>query len=175
MTELDRTWAKSQIEAMADGSLPAEAERRMRILMNCDPEIREAVERARSLRLELRRLAHVRTPGGMLGRLWSIPSANRRHRTYWIPATAVATIAAVALGSSLWLTDRGPSAEDLARQEAMQDFTIAMMYLQKSALMARNEVNEAVGSGMLDAWTVTRDAIGQADDSSDKGEQDDVD
>ena len=29
MTELDRTWAESQIEAMAEGSLSAEAERRM--------------------------------------------------------------------------------------------------------------------------------------------------
>lgn len=175
MTELDRSWAKSQIEAMADGSLPAEAERRMRTVMNGDPEIREAVEHARALRLELRQLAAVGVPRGLLGRLWQIPSARRRRRACWMPAAALATIAAVALGASLWLTDRGPSDEELARREALQEFTIAMAYLQKSALMASNEVNEAVGSGMLDALAMTRGAIRPADSDRDEGERDDVD
>jgi hypothetical protein len=31
-----------------------------------------------------------------------------------------------------------------------------MAYLQKSALLATNEVNEAVGSGVLDALAVSR-------------------
>ena len=34
---------------------------------------------------------------------------------------------------------------------AVQDFTIAVSYLQKSMVMANNQINEAVGGGVLGA------------------------
>jgi len=175
MTELDRTWAKTQIEAMADGSLSAEAARRMRTLMNCDPGIRAEVERARALRLDLKALAGVPVPKGLRRKLWRIPAAERPRRSYWMPAAALASVAAVALGVGLFLEARGPSEEELAREAALQDFAIAMEYLQRSALMARNEVNEAVGSGVMDALAMSRGAIRQSAAGIDEGEQDNDD
>lgn len=161
MTKLDQNWARTQVEAMADGSLSAEAERRMRALINCDPELRAQVQRARALRQELRSLANRRAPRGLARRLWQIPAAERPRGFLWAPAMAMASIAAVALTAGLLLRNPGPSPEELAREAAVQDFALVVAYLQKSALVARNEVNEAVGYGMADALATSRGAIGR--------------
>ena len=176
MTELDKRWAKSQVEAMADDDLSAEAERRMRILMRIDPEIRSEVERARALRLELRALAKAPAPRGLMFRLWRIPSAHRRpQRLVWKPAMALAGIAAIGLTVAILNSPQGPTAEELAREAAIQDFTIAVAYLQKSVLMARNEVNAAVGSGMMEALETSRGAVGRQNAGSSEGVRGNVD
>lgn len=173
MTELDRTWAESQIEAMAEGSLPAEAERRMLAAMDRDPGLAERVERARVLRRALRGLADVPVPRGLWWRLWRIPTANRPRRNgiegMWLPTAGVlATAVVAALSINVFLGTEGPSAEEEA---AVRDITIALAYLQKSALMASNEVNEAVGSGMLDALAMSRGMLDRQEVDTINGEQ----
>ena len=175
MTELDRNWARSQVEAMADGSLTADAERRMRTLMNCDPDIRAQVERARALRLELRALASRRAPQGLARKLWQIPAADRPRGYFWAPATAVASIAVVAITAALLLYDPGPSPEQLAQEAAVQDFALVVAYLQKSAMVARNEVNEAVGYGVADALATSRGLMERPVGATGKGVQGNVD
>jgi hypothetical protein len=90
-------------------------------------------------------------------RLWQIPSRNRSVGSLvWVPAAFVAAAASVALTLNLFFGISGPTAEEQAQAAAVEDFTIVMAYLQKSALMATNEVNEAVGSGVLEALAVSR-------------------
>lgn len=175
MSKLDRSWAESQIEAMADGSLSPEAEQRMRSLIDADPEIGARVARARSLRRELGALRGGPVPRGLLGRLWQIPAAGRPKRPAFMPAAAFAALAAAALAVSLFMSIRGPTAEELAREAAVQDFVVAMAYLQKSVTIAQNEVNQAVGSGMLSAIEVSREVMEASPGSGDEGEQEDVD
>ena len=175
MTELDRNWARSQVEAMADGSLSADAERRMRALIHCDPELKAQVERARALRLELRALTSRRAPRGLARRLWQIPAANRPRTLLWAPATALASLAVVAITAGLLIYDPGPTREELARDAAVQDFALVVAYLQKSALVARNEVNAAVGYGMADALATSRSAIERPAADTVKGADSNVD
>ena len=82
----------------------------------------------------------------------------------------VRAISALTVSILFGIEGQRPSEQELAREAAIQDFAIAMAYLQKSALVARNEVNEAVGAGMMGAWAVGRDAIGQTGLESDEGE-----
>jgi anti-sigma factor RsiW len=173
MTKLDSAWARTQVEAMVDGNLAEAAEQRMRALMQADPELAAEVERARGLRRELKALRRVTVPRGLGGRLWRIPNEQRPRVSFsWVPATGIAAVASLALTVSILFGIEGqrPSEQELAREAAIQDFAIAMAYLQKSALVARNEVNEAVGAGMMGAWAVGRDAIGQTGLESDEGE-----
>ncbi|HEX5421524.1 MAG TPA: hypothetical protein VFY39_16145, partial [Gammaproteobacteria bacterium] len=53
-TDLDSSWAWSQAEAMADGSLGGRERRRMRRHMQADPELRQAVNAARAVSIALR-------------------------------------------------------------------------------------------------------------------------
>jgi len=175
MTELDRAWARTQVEAMADRSLSPEAERRMRALMASDPELAAEVERAAMLRQSLRALVRRPAPKGQFRRLWQIPTADRPRAAYWAPASVLATVAAVAVAIGIFRIGPGPSPDDLAREQAMQDFAIAMAYLQKSATMASNEVNEAVGIGVLDAWSIGRGTIRDSVSRGMQGEQDNDD
>jgi anti-sigma factor RsiW len=170
MTKLDRTWAMTQIEAMADGSLSAEAERRMQALLNCDPALRAQVEQARAIRRDLRALAARPVPRGLLRRLWRIPVANRPEHSYWMPATALASVAVIALSVGLFFNLQRPTPEDLAREAAVKEFVVAVAYLQKSVVMAQNEVNEAVGSGVLSALEVSRGMMATSQTESDQGE-----
>lgn len=174
MTELDRTWAETQIEAMADGSLSAGAKRRMLAAIDRDPALAERIERARALRRALRGLAGEPVPRGLWWRLWRIPTADRPRRSglegMWTPTAGVlATAVVAALGINVFLGTQGPSAEQEAA--AVRDITIAIAYLQKSALMASNEVNEAVGSGVLDALAMSRGMLDREEVDGSNGEQ----
>ena len=175
MTELDRAWARSQVEAMADGSLTAESERRMRTLMAADPTLAAEVERARQLRREIRALTRTPVPRGLGRRLWRIPAADRPRAGYWAPATVLASVAAVAVLVGVLMDEPGPSPEQLAREAALKDFAMAMAYLQKSATMASNEVNQAVSGGVLDAWAIGRGMIRDSVARGMEGEQDNED
>lgn len=174
MTELDRTWAESQIEAMAEGSLSAEGKRRMLAAIERDPALAARVEQARALRRALRELAGAPVPRGLWWRLWRIPTADRPRRSgiegMWMPTAGVlATAVVAALGIGVFIGTEGPSAEQEAA--AVRDFSIAMAYLQKSALMASNEVNEAVGSGVLDALAMSRGMLDREEVEDTDGEQ----
>ena len=174
MTELDRTWAESQIEAMAEGSLSAEAERRMLAAMDRDEGLKQRVRHAQDLRRMLRGLGAPPVPRGLWWRLWQIPSVDRPRRlNAWAPAGVLATAVVVALGIGGLLDTQGPAPEDPAATAAVQDFAIAMAYLQKSTLMASNEVSEAVGSGVLDALAMSRGMLDRAEIGDFNGEQDD--
>jgi anti-sigma factor RsiW len=169
MTELDHRWARLQIEAMADGSLSPGATRRMRALLNRDPDLARQLDCAIALRRQLRRLADTPVPRGLARRLWRIPSVDRGSRNFWLPATAVAGIASLTLALGLFFFQPGPSSEQLAREAAAEDFAIVVAYLQKSVLLARNELNETVGTEMMDALAMSRRAIRRADDEIDEG------
>jgi anti-sigma factor RsiW len=175
MSELDQRWANLQIEAMADGSLSPDAARRMRALMERDPGLAQQLAEAQALRRKLRRLSNTPVPRGLARRLWGIPATGRRQSVVWMPAIAVAGIASLAVALGLMLYRPGPSPEELARNAAVQDFAIAVAYLQKSVLLARNEVNETVGSEMMDALAMSRGAIQRADESNEEGAQNDRD
>jgi anti-sigma factor RsiW len=175
MSNIDRTWAETQIESLADGSLTPEAERRMRALIASDPELAGAVERARALRRELREIRGRRVPRGLWRRLWQIPAADRPGESYFAPVTVLATVAVAALGLSLFLRNPGPSPEEIAQQQAIKDFAVATAYLQQSMLLARNEVNQAVGTGVLEALAMSRGAMIDAEANRDSGDEDNVD
>jgi hypothetical protein len=70
----------------------------------------------------------------------------------------------------VFLALQRPSPDDLAREAAVKDFVIAVAYLQKSAVVAQNEVNEAVGSGVLSALEVSRGVLATSQNGSDQGE-----
>jgi anti-sigma factor RsiW len=173
MTELDHRWATLQIEALADGSLSPDAERRMRDLIQRDPDLARQLERAIMLRRELRQLVHGPVPKGLARRLWSIPAAGRPRSGFWLPALAAAGIGALALTLGLLLYRPGPSPEELAGQAAAADFAIVVAYLQKSVLVARDEVNKTIGTEMVDALTISSRAMSRTDESKQRAGQND--
>jgi anti-sigma factor RsiW len=176
MTELDQTWAESQIEAMADGTLAPDAERRMLAAMARDPRLAASVERARVLRRELRRLPAVSVPPRLVWRLWRIPATERKLMNgLWMPIAFVAAAASVALTLNVFFGVQRPSADDAARAAAVEDFTIVMAYLQKSAVLATNEVNQAVGSGVRDALAVSRGMLDRTETDVSQGDKQNVD
>ena len=177
VTNLDQTWAQSQVEAMADGSLSPDAERRMRAAMERDPRLAASVSAAVEIRQQLRGLANVAVPRGLWWRLWRIPSADRKFSGMsWLPAGAVAALAVAAIGANLFLQSPEPVLDDAAQAAAVQDFAIVVAYLQKSAVMARNEVNDAVGSGVLSALAASRGMLDRTNEFDvSKGEQDNDD
>lgn len=173
MTELDQRWATLQIEALADGSLSPDAERRMRELIRANPDLARQLDEAVALRRQLRRLSRAPVPKGLGWRLWSIPSAGRRRSGFWLPATALAGVASLALALGLLFYSRGPSEEELAREAAAQDFALVVAYLQKSVVVAREGVNKTVGSEMVNALEKSRRAIRRVgEDSAEGGESD---
>jgi len=160
VTDLEAQWAWSRVEAMADGGLSRNERRRMLAAMAADPELARAVQAATALRRELTRLAHVATPPGLRRRLLGIPGDARRTAPWIRPAAAWAVgLAGVAtVVAALALLHARPEQEPLPevartkeQAEAIEDFTLAMKYLQKSAALASAEVTTAVGGSLHDA------------------------
>ena len=175
MTELDRSWAESQIEAMADDSLSAEAKKRMTAAMQRDPALAKRVEQARALRAALRGIQSPPVPKGLFLKLWRIPVNERQaYGGFWKPAGVLATVLIAVLGANLYWQTPEP-AIDPEQAAAIQDFAIAVAYLQKSAVMARNEINETVGSTVLSALAASQGMIDQTSDRNAEGEQANVD
>ena len=176
MTSLDQAWARSQVDAMADGSLSPDAERRMRAAMERDPKLAASVSAAEALRYQLRKLSSVPVPRGLWWRLWRIPSVDRGFSGMaWIPAGVLAAAAVAVISSNLFFAAPEPVLNDAEQVAAVQDFALVVAYLQKSAVVARNEVNEAVGSGVLSALAVSRGMLDRTEFEVSKGEQDNVD
>ena len=161
---------------MAEGSLSAAAEERMRAAMSQDASLAGQVAAARALKRDLAALRSAPVPRGLWWRLWRIPNAGRkRTNTIWMPAGALVTALVVVIGANLYLQGPEPALDQVAQQEAVEDFVIAVAYLQKSALMARNEVNEAVGSSVLSALAVSRGIMDRSETGISEGEGNDED
>lgn len=164
MTERDLSeeWARTQLEAWADGSLTRENRERMAAALAADPQLRAAAERAAAVHRALRQLPQAPLPRGLRGRLLAIPG-----RSAWpvfaLPAAAAVAVAVVA---ALWLRPETPPPIDAERVAAMQDFETAMRYLQRSARITENEVTSALGAGLRDAVATSREALGQATDET---------
>lgn len=161
--KLESEWARSQIEAYVDGSLAGEDAARMRAALEKDRSLAAAVERARHVRSELRALPEPSAPRGLLWRLLVIPGAPR---TPWLWATAPLMAGALAVGVVLWVAEPPAPPRD-ERAVAIQEFQVAMTYLQRTAEVTRDEVGGALLHGISEALTVGRDAM--LDDESENG------
>ena len=162
--DLNREWARSQIEAWADGSLAGESLERMNAALAADTRLKAAAERALAVRRALHESRAERMPGGLRRRLLAIPSLEPRRSTYWwaLPAAAVgAAIVAVAL--SLWPAAPPPLDQ---RAAAVQDFELAMRYLRDSASVTQIDVTTALGTGLQEALIKSRDSLERTTDET---------
>lgn len=161
MTELDTRWAWTQVEAMAEGSLSRQDERRMRAALGQDRELRAAVERARGLRRELRRLGRAPVPRSLYGRLLGIagPRAAGRRPTIAVWSWTSAAAAASAVAAALVLMTQPEPADD-PRTAALRDFELAMAYLHKSYEIAGEQVKRAMERELREALGVNTERGG---------------
>ncbi len=163
--DLNEEWARSQLEAWADGSLPGEGRERMAAALAADPKLRAAAERAVAVQRALRASSPARMPAGLRRRLLAIPAGSSNvWRGLALPAAASVAAALVAV---VWLWPEPPSPQEDPRVAAVaQDLELAMRYLQKSARITENEVANALGSGLREAVDATRAAVGRETDET---------
>jgi len=158
--DLNEEWARTQLEAWADGSLTGESRARMAAAIATDPRLKAAAERAAAVRRALREPEAVSMPRGLRGRLLAIPGqAPRARRSLFVPALVSAGAAAAVVAAVLWLTPQPPARVDPRVAAVTQDVETALRYLQKTASITQGHVSSAVGSGFGDAFTVTREAL----------------
>lgn len=155
-------WAWTQIEAMADDSLAAAERAGMSAAMAADSALRAEVDAARRLAAELRRLPRARPPHGMLARLLAVPG---RSRNAWSALAAPLGAAAVAAIGVLLVTavQQAPDPEAEAQAEAIREFALAMTYLQRSAVVTRDEVGGQVGMSLTSVLMASRDSLAEVD------------
>jgi hypothetical protein len=141
----------------------------MRAEMGRDPRLQDAVERASMLRRRLRRLSDEPVPLKATLALLRIPREASVERWsgggLWAAATVTVVVLAVVL-RVLWPENPSPA----QRIAAVQEFEVAMTYLQRSAALTRREVTEAVGNGLQEALNVGREALPE-DESNTGGEE----
>jgi anti-sigma factor RsiW len=158
MTERDLSeeWARTQLEAWVDGSLTGDNRERMAAALAADPRLRAAAERALAVRRALRASPPAPSPAALRRRLLAIPG-----RSGWpafaLPTAATAALAVVA--AAIWLRPAPPPPAADQRVVAVQEFELAMHYLQKSARMTQGEVTSAVGASLRDALAASREAL----------------
>jgi anti-sigma factor RsiW len=159
--DLSEEWARTQLEAWADGSLTGESRARMDAAIAADPRLRAAAERAVAVQRALRAASVVQMPQGLRGRLLAIPSREpRARRSFFVPALASAAAAAAFIAGALWLTvEPAEPPPDPRVVAAAQDLETAMRYLQRSAVITQGHVTSAVGTGLRDAFAASRDAL----------------
>jgi anti-sigma factor RsiW len=164
MTERDlgAAWARTQIEAWADGSLTSENRRRMAAALAADPKLRATAERAVAVRRALRAAGPEPVPAALRRRLLAIPAGSTsRWRAFALPAAAGVALAFVA---AAWLRPEPAPLPDPRVAAATQDLELALRYLQKSARITEDAVTTAVGSGLRDAVAASRAAIDREKD-----------
>lgn len=120
-------------------------------------------EEAKSQRA-IERLIRVAPPPGLLRRLLAIPAGSQaKGGAGWRWLAAPAAFAAIAAAVFVLMpSPRAPeqSAEDTqAAQAAVRDFTVAMTYLHKTAVIAERHTRNEIGDGMREALTLSRDAL----------------
>ena len=148
----------------------------MRTAMERYPHLQKEITQARLLRRRLGELGAAPVPRGLFRSLWQIPVADRRSGFgFFAPAGILATAVVAALGFSQFLNPPEMSPDEAARAAALQDFAITVAYLQKSAVVARNEMNEAVGSGVLNALAASRGIMNLTENGTSEGERNNVD
>lgn len=170
MTERDLSgeWARTQLEAWADGSLTGESRARMDAAIAADPLLAAAADRAVAVHRALRASPSPspRLPPGLRRRLLEIPGRSRpARRTFLVPAAASAAVAVVAVAVAVWLEPDVPEPVD-PRALAAQEFEVAMRYVQKSARITQGQVTSAVGTGLRDALAASREALAEDTDET---------
>ena len=168
MTERDLSgeWARTQLEAWADGSLTGESRARMAAAIAADPRLAAAAERAVAVQRALRASPPAPMPPGLRRRLLAIPSRSpRTRRTFFVPALASAAAAVAVVAVALWLTPELAAPIDPRAVAAAQELETAMRYLQRSARVTRH-VTSAVGTGLRDALAVSREALTEDTDET---------
>ena len=158
--DLNEEWARTQLEAWADGSLTGESRERMEAAIAADPSLKAAAERAVAVQRALRESAAVSMPRGLRGRLLAIPGqAPRARRSFFVPAL-VSAAAAAAVVVALWFRTEPPTPPvDPQVAAVKRDVETALHYLQKSASITQGHVTSAVSTGLGDALAVTREAL----------------
>jgi anti-sigma factor RsiW len=154
--DLNGEWARSQIEAWVDGSLTEANRERMRAALESDPRLRAAAERAAAVHWALRETPPAALPRGLRRKLLAIPA--RPGYMAWPRFALPVAVAVSALAVALWW-QRPVEAPIDERMAAIADFELAMSYLHKSARFTQSEVTGAVGSGLQDAWTLSRESL----------------
>ncbi len=155
MTDLDSRWAWSKVEAMADGSLSRDEKRRMRAVLEREPELSAAVARARTLRRALRRLGKAPVPRSLHARLLKIPaqSGDRSRAKTEVWSWTSATAAASAMVAALVLLTQPEPADD-PRAAALRDFELAMTYLHRSYEIAGGHLKRTLERELKEAFRV---------------------
>jgi hypothetical protein len=106
-------------------------------------------------------------PRGLRRRLLAIPSASPRARSFALPVLAsAAAVAVTVVAMTIWLRPEEPPPVDPRVVAAAQDLETAMRYLQRSAVITQRHVTGAVGTGMREAFTVSRDALAREADKT---------
>jgi len=154
-------WAWTQIEAMADDSLTGEERVRMEAALASDPDLRAAVDRAHRLGAELRRLPRPRPPRGLLGRLLAVP--GRSESAWPMLAAPLGAMAVAALAALLVASVRQAPPDPSPEAEAVREFVLAMTYLQRSAVVTRDEVGGQVGQSLASVLMASRESLAEID------------
>jgi len=100
-------------------------------------------------------------PPGLRSRLLAIPGRSARARSWAWPALASAAAAVAIVTIAIWQKPEAPAPVDPRVVAAAHDLETAMRYLQKSARIAEGHVTSTVGTGLHDAFVVTREALEQ--------------
>ena len=154
--DLNGEWAQSQLEAWADGSLTGANLERMNAALQGDARLRAAAVRAVAVRRALRDPSGAPLSAGLRLRLLAIPGKPFRSWHLALPAAASA-LAIIGVAFLLWPAASPPPPDP--RVVAIQEFDLAMHYLQKSARMTESGVTIAVGTGLREALTTSRESL----------------
>ena len=122
----------------------------------------------RELQRELRRLSTPPAPPGLLRRLLSIPS-GQKPAWRWALVPAVPIIAgAIAVA----LIVRQPEPVEDPSVIAMQEFQLAMSYVNRGAVATNDELTDAFELGLREAYGISRGSV-LGEGQPDEGETDD--
>jgi hypothetical protein len=166
--DLNEEWAWTQLEAWADGSLSGESRGKMAAAIAADPRLEAAAKRA----VAVHRALHgswpsAKMPRGLRRRLLAIPSPLPRARSFALPAFASVAAAVAVIAGALWLEPEPPPVPvDPRVAVAAQELETAMRYLQRSAVITQGRVTNAVGTGLREAFTASRDALARESDET---------
>jgi anti-sigma factor RsiW len=161
--DLNREWARSQIEAWADGSLAGESLERMNAALAGDARLKNAAEHAVAVRRALRESRSERMPRGLRLRLLAMPQREPRSAYRWALPAATAAAAIVAVALALWPASPPPIDQRVA---AIQDFELAMRYLRDSASVTQGDVTTALGERLQEALIKSRESLQRTTDET---------
>lgn len=157
-------WAWGQVEAMADGTLDAAQSQRMQQAMALSPELQHAVKQSHRLLNDFGALTSPAPSSGLWRRLWAIP--KRRHLEsesvpWWHQnrlgmVAAVMTVVILAVPLVVYQQQASHArSEQLAQQQALHDFQVAMMYVNKTARLSGRTTTQSMGGGLQHALSLS--------------------